>query len=252
MPHIPTLPTTSRIPDYNTLIFDLGDVIFTYALDSSTQRPSSISPKVLRATLSSKLWGDYEKGLVDEENCYIQASSAVQVNPDDLRMALEEARSSLVFTPEMISLLRELQSRGIKLYAMSNISHPDFQYLSSKFDLTIFERVYTSCEAHERKPELSFYRRVLEDIGEDPKRIIFVDDKVENVLSASSFGIHGIVFDNPKTLRRDLLNLLEDPVSRAKEYLKLHQGQLDTVTETGVSFKDNFSQLLIYEWTGDW
>ena len=49
-------------------------------------------------------------------------------------------------------------------------------------------------KARERKPHMKFYKHILEHISVDPAGIIFVDDKIENVLPARLFGMH--VFDN--------------------------------------------------------
>ncbi|KAK7437470.1 hypothetical protein VKT23_018541 [Stygiomarasmius scandens] len=232
---------------YNTLIFDIGDVLCLYTLQKSS-RPGRIPPKTLKKVISSRPWEDYEKGLIDETTCYERASVAFQLNAEDLRIALSEARETLVFTPEMISLLQELKlQESFRLYAMSNISLPDFEFLATKFDFSIFDHVYTSYTMHERKPDLAFYRHVLMEIGGDPEKTIFVDDKPENVLSAKSFGVHGIVFKDPRSLRRELLNLLGNPVDRARSYLEKNAGRLNTITSTGVTFMENFSQLLIYE-----
>jgi len=247
----PMSPASLNPDSYNTLIFDIGDVLCFYALQKSS-RPGKIPPKILKRIISSTMWEDYEKGLIDEGTCYERASFTFQVDADDLRIALDEAREALVFQPEMISLLQELKLQGnFRLYAMSNVSLSDFQFLSTKFDFSIFDEVYTSYAMHERKPDLAFYRRVLMEIGGDPEKMIFIDDKPENVLSAKSFGIHAIVFKDSESLRRQLLNLLGNPVERAKNYLEKNAGRLNTVTSTGVAFMENFSQLLIYELTGD-
>ncbi|THU83813.1 HAD-like protein [Dendrothele bispora CBS 962.96] len=242
----------SLSPDhYNTLVFDIGDVLCFYALQKSPH-PGKIPAKILKRVISSTMWEDYEKGLIDEKTCYERVSSAFQIDTEDLRTALDEARETLVFRPEMISLLRELKLQGnFQLYAMSNISLPDFHFLATKFDFSIFDRVYTSYAMHERKPDLAFYRRVLAEISGDPEKMIFIDDKPENVLTAKSFGMHAIVFKDPESLWRQLLNLLGNPVHRAKGYLEKNAGQLNTITSTGVTFMENFSQLLIYELTGN-
>ncbi|KIK58927.1 hypothetical protein GYMLUDRAFT_74732 [Collybiopsis luxurians FD-317 M1] len=235
---------------YSTVTFDIGDVLCTYSLSPGSSSVN-IQSSMLEKLLSSAVWDECEKGLVSESECYKNASTTFLFQTEDLRIVLGEARKSLVFTPEMTSLLRELKFRGFRLYAMSNISHPDFQYLSSQFDFSIFEHVYTSFSVHMRKPDLGFYRYVLEDIGGEPEKMIFIDDKHENVLSAKSFGIHGIQFQTPHLLRTALWNLLGDPAKRARSYLEENAAHHYSVTSTGITFMDNFSQLLIYELTGN-
>jgi len=135
---------------------------------------------------------------------------------------------------------------------MSNISHPDHDYLRTKpADWSLFDKVYTSADAGDRKPNLGFYRQVLDDIAVDPRSIVFVDDKPENVLSARSFGLRGIVFDDQKRAIQAIRNAVQDPVDRARSYLQTNAKLLHSVTSTGVPIEENFAQLLILEATCD-
>ena len=55
-----------------------------------------------------------------------------------------------------------------------------------------------------RKPDLSFYRHVLEEVKLAPKEVVFIDGKTENVLAAKSLGINSIVLDDKSTVSRSL------------------------------------------------
>lgn len=103
------------------------------------------------------------------------------------------------------------------------------------------------------KPHLGFYKQVLNQTGLDPHRVIFVDDKLENVLTARSLGLHGIVFPRggADQVKRALRNLLGDPVLRAQAWLARNRGLLQSVTDTGIVLRENFAQLLILELTED-
>lgn len=85
----------------------------------------------------------------------------------------------------------------MNVYAMSNVSKEDYAVLSTKLaDWSVFNRVFTSGHAGMRKPDLSFYRHVLEETGLAPEEAVFIDDKMANVLAARSLGITSIVFDD--------------------------------------------------------
>ena len=131
----------------------------------------------------------------------------------------------------------------------------------------------TSAAAHERKPNIGFYKHVIDNSGIDPSRTIFVDDKIENVLTARSFGMHGIVFDNQEKVIQQLKNLCGDPIARGQNFLASHKQRLTSVTSSNVElaevsesarclpisndcpillcFIQNFAQLLILEATHD-
>ncbi|KAK7053307.1 hypothetical protein VNI00_003933 [Paramarasmius palmivorus] len=237
-------------PKIDTLVFDLGDVLFSWSSNTTT----SIPPEKLRAILTSHIWFTYECGRLTETECYSQLEDQFSFRAEEIRNALRDARNSLTANDELVGLIRSLkeQSKGqLKVYAMSNISQPDYEFLRTRpVDWSIFDEVFASGLVGERKPNLGFYRHVLQQTGIDPASAIFIDDKLENVLSARSLGFTGVVFRGMEELRRVLLNnVVGDPVGRGRLFLESNAGRLDSITDTGVVFSENFSQLLILELT---
>lgn len=209
--------------------------------------------QVLHNILDTATWFEYEKGNISEDACYDQISQDMNIPPEEIRKAFQEARDSLESRPEVIDLIRQLKPSR-KVYAMSNISAPDYAVLKSKrSEWDLFDRIFTSSEARERKPNLGFYRYVLEQMGPsiDPSRAIFIDDKPENVLAARSFGITGIHYDTFENVQRALLNLCLDPVERGFAFMRANARKHYSYTSTGEIIQENFAQLLILEAMGD-
>ncbi|KAG6841897.1 hypothetical protein C0991_005627 [Blastosporella zonata] len=243
-------------PKYTTVIFDLGDVLFKWSPETKT----SISSRTLRDILSSPTWFDYERGRLSESECYAKVGEEFILEPDEIARAFQQARDSLQADDELISLIRQLKAQmngQLQVFAMSNISLPDYEILRTKpADWTIFDQVFTSGAAGERKPNLGFFRQVLSTTGVDPHSTIFVDDRSENVLSARSLGLYGIIFDNPESVGRALRNLIGDPIARGREFLRQNAGRLLSVTDRtekypAIELRENFAQLLILEATGE-
>ncbi|TEB38203.1 HAD-like protein, partial [Coprinellus micaceus] len=173
------------------LVFDLGDVLFQWSPETKT----SISSKTLRLILSCPTWHDYERGRLSEEECYDQVGAQFGFPPGEIRAAFDQARDSLVGSHNLIRTIRELKDisdNPLPIYAMSNISLPDWEVLKTKpADWAIFDRVFTSGAAGARKPDLEFYRYVIAETGINPTKTLFIDDKVENVAAAQSLGLEG-------------------------------------------------------------
>jgi FMN phosphatase YigB (HAD superfamily) len=241
-------PSSSRC---DTVIFDLGDVLFHW----SAETKSTISAKLLKKILRSATWFEFEKGNLSEQEAYDAVAAEMGLASNEVRKAFQGARDSLKSNPALVDFIRELKEQfGLRIFAMSNISAPDFEVLRGKAspeEWALFERVFTSAEAHERKPNLGFYKYVLEQTGVDPLRTIFVDDKSENILTARSLGIKGIVFDSLDNLSRQIRNHVGNPVNRAEAWLKSNAKKMLSVTNTGVTVHENFAPLLTYEATGD-
>jgi HAD superfamily hydrolase (TIGR01509 family) len=228
------------------LIFDLGDVLFQWSRDTKT----SVSPQLLERILSSPPWYDYECGRLSRTVCYEQVALQFGIDASQVDEACSQARASLQPDPTMVAFLRNLRKRSpIKIYAMSNVAREEFDSLADKMDSTLFDYVFTSGAHGMRKPELDFYRQVLQEIDMKPEQVIFVDDKYENVLAANEVGIRGLIFDNDTV--NTLEHILYGPIARGYEYLRLNRKQFNSVTDSGISVEDNFAKLLILEVTQD-
>jgi FMN phosphatase YigB (HAD superfamily) len=246
-----SLPVTVYDRQIDNVIFDLGDVLFTWSANTGT----SISPETLHSILRSSTWFEYEKGNFDEEEVYGLIAAEFSLDASEVGAAFRAARDSLQSNPSMVTLLHELKENSdIQLFAMSNISAPDWEVLRHKGrpeDWALFERIFTSAAARERKPNLGYFRHVQESTGIDPRRTVFVDDKLENVVSARSIGFKGIVFTSFDEVARDLRTLVRNPIVDGEQYLRDHAKEMKSVTDTGVILEENFAQLLILEATGD-
>ena len=206
---------------------------------------------MMRSILSSTTWTEYECGRIGQDACYHQVAQCFSVAAPEVAEAFSQARDSLQPDNAMISFIHELKeaTQGtMQVYAMSNVSKEDYAVLSTKLaDWSVFNRVFTSGHAGMRKPDLGFYRHVLEEIKLAPEEAVFVDDKTENVLAARSLGINSIVFDNYSTVTCTLRNIFDGPVERGYKYLYRNAKQLYSNTDSGVVIPEVFSQLLILD-----
>ena len=146
---------TNRLPKskrYTTVVFDLGDVLFTW---SSSTPKSPLPGKILHSILRSVHWFEYEKGNISEDEAYSRVAKQFSVSAADVKAAFEAARDSLQSNPRMLDLIKELRESGLAVYAMSNISAPDWEVLSTKASpeqWALFDQVFTSSV---------FFRRLL-------------------------------------------------------------------------------------------
>jgi FMN phosphatase YigB (HAD superfamily) len=238
-------------PPCRILILDLGDVLFSWSPVTTT----SISPKMVKRFLSSSVWREYECGRLLEDECYRLVGEKFSLDPGEVRQSILDARASLQPDNAFIHFVRELQAEsqgGLRIFAMSNISAPDYVVTRGKpADWSIFERVFTSADAGMRKPDLCFFKFVLEEIKAEPSSVVFVDDSIENVLAARSLGMNGIVFDDVKRVRQALRYFVSEPVSRGQAFLEERAGRLESENNLGEGVSENFAQLLILEATGN-
>ena len=108
--------------------------------------------------------------------------------------------------PGTVEILTEMRSRGITLYALSNWSTETFPIALSRFEcLKWFQGVLLSGEVRLLKPGRRIFEVFLKTFAIDPARAIYIDDRRANVEVAASFGMHGILFTDSRSLRAELM-----------------------------------------------
>jgi putative hydrolase of the HAD superfamily len=108
-----------------------------------------------------------------------------------------------------MGILEEIAaSNKYLLGALNNEPRETNEYRFEKFGLNGLLRVrLSSCYLGLHKPDLPFYRRALDVLGSPAKRVLFIDDRVENVAAATEVGIHALLFEGAEKLRRELEEL---------------------------------------------
>jgi 2-haloacid dehalogenase len=110
---------------------------------------------------------------------------------------------------ETVEIFRDLKFKTrLKLYALTNWSAETFPMALELYDfLHWFDGRLVSGEEKVRKPFPEIYRLLIERFGIEPKRAIYVDDNIRNVLPARDLGFVGIHFRNPQLFREELKEL---------------------------------------------
>jgi len=101
--------------------------------------------------------------------------------------------------PFSLPLIKCLNEKGLILGIISNINGVHWVILKTSYKelFNMFSVKIPSFEIRVRKPKEKIWKVALESVDErrtSPSDCIFVDDRKENVLSASKFGMKGIHF----------------------------------------------------------
>ena len=237
---------------YKAVVLDFGGVLFAWKKQT---KPSGVPGMLIKQIMSSPTWSDYECGHISRERCYLMLSDKYSIEFEDLDACFQGSRESLIYDATLLDFARTIsEEQGISIFAMTNIGHKDFAYIRNNVqgvEWGIFDRVFPSYEASARKPDPNFYKHFLSQVDIDPAGIIYVDDKVDNVITARSLGMKGIVFTSAQQVMQAVKNTIYDPVQRAVDYLVLNAGGHESFTNTGISISENFAQYLILDITGD-
>lgn len=88
-----------------------------------------------------------------------------------------------------IALLRALRLKGVPVFALTNFGIHSFAYAQTQYDfLSEFDRAYVSGRLGVTKPNPRIYEMVEADCGIAPARLLFTDDRTDNIAAAEVRG----------------------------------------------------------------
>ncbi|MGA4845038.1 HAD family hydrolase [Streptomyces sp. G5(2025)] len=105
----------------------------------------------------------------------------------------------------MVTLIEELAAAGERIALLSNIPEElAVHYEERHAWLKHFQLRAFSCRIGHAKPEPGAYRWCLDALSTEANRVLFVDDREENIRAAEACGLRGHLFTTPAALRRTL------------------------------------------------
>jgi len=115
---------------------------------------------------------------------------------------------------EMAEIIERLHQADYTVSLMSNTHdiHAKSNLLRGFYD--IFDNVFLSNEIGFIKPDMDKYKYVLKKLDTKPKRCIFIDDKIQNLVPARELGIIVIRFEAFEKFKKQLNELGISNISR--------------------------------------
>ncbi len=88
-----------------------------------------------------------------------------------------------------IALLRALRKKGVPVFCLTNFGSYSYEEARDKLDfLGEFDREYVSGRLRVSKPDPRIYQVVEDDSGIAPDRLLFADDRADNITAAARRG----------------------------------------------------------------
>ena len=97
-----------------------------------------------------------------------------------------------------VAILRALRANGVPVFALSNFGVGTFAVAERDYAfLGEFDRRFLSGEMRMAKPDAEIYAAVEAETGLAPDRLLFVDDRADNIAAAAARGWQTHLFDGP-------------------------------------------------------
>jgi putative hydrolase of the HAD superfamily len=197
---------------FDVILFDVGGVLLTNGWDHCERAAVLDQFDLDRADFESRhpVPNDaWERDIITAD-AYLDATVFYQPRKfthEDFIAAL--CAQSTPLSDGALGILAELAaSHKYMLGALNNEARVPNEYRFRQFGLhRYFDVALSSCHLGLRKPGAEIYRRALDILGRPAERVLFIDDRQENVAAAAALGIRTIRFEGAAPLRHDLEHL---------------------------------------------
>jgi putative hydrolase of the HAD superfamily len=197
---------------FDVILFDVGGVLLTNGWDHAERAAAMEHFRLDRAAFEARHAAPNDAWERDVIPLKAYLSTTVFYEPrafsmdDFFAFMLTQSKE---LPDGALGILAELAaSDNYLLGALNNEARETNEYRFEKFGLRKYFKVaLSSCYLGQRKPDLAIYKRALDILGRPPERILFIDDREENVDSAVAVGMHGFRFTGAHALRQELVTL---------------------------------------------
>lgn len=118
------------------------------------------------------------------------------LDEENLPFARESYLMSFDIDPEYFIFKERVLEKGFNIGVLSNMPKEWGEFLVPKLELDRdFKPMVFSGNVGKRKPDDDMYEYFISQTSIDPSKMVFIDDKLENLLPASRFGIKTVYFD---------------------------------------------------------
>jgi 2-haloacid dehalogenase len=107
--------------------------------------------------------------------------------------------------PGTVAIVNDLAAAGVPMWGLTNWSAELYPHAPATYDfLGLFEDVIVSGVEAVAKPDPAIFEIVRRRTGRPLDRLVFVDDRADNVAAAAALGMDALLFTDAGALRADL------------------------------------------------
>jgi HAD superfamily hydrolase (TIGR01509 family) len=188
------------LTNIKNIIFDLGKVLLNLDFNASIEAFQKLGLKTdvldSKQTYSDPVFYELEVGKISPKE-FCNGVRRMLNNSGLTDMQIEDAWFAMILNipANRVKIVQKL-AKNYNLYLFSNTNkiHMDRLYRAFKSEHgidfpSLFVKDYYSHEIHERKPDLSSYKKVVELSGINPEESLFIDDLEKNIIGAQQSGL---------------------------------------------------------------
>lgn len=195
------------------IVFDIGNVLVEFGWKKFFENfkiPEEDLTKIYKATVGDPAWNEIDRGLISDEEVL---EIFVRNDPSEemwLRKIFTNINGMLIQYDYAKDWIGDLQSKGFKVYCLSNMSHKACRECAESMDfLPSLDGYVLSCEVNLCKPEPGIYQALFDKYNLVPGECVFIDDLPQNIEMAQNLGMNTILFKGKEEADAELAEILK-------------------------------------------
>lgn len=193
------------------ILFDLGGVVLHWNnswLTNEISKQFNLSKNQFELEFENHL-GILSSGKITEQEFWKSISAKLDashlIRPDSI---LEPIFRKLVSINKSVYALSEnLKEKGLSIGILSNTEPVTYSVIENLESFDHFDYKFLSFQIGLIKPDPKIYQHVVQNLPFKKEELFFIDDNLQNVHSANTFGLKTVQFHSYETLLDDLENL---------------------------------------------
>ncbi|OQY38056.1 MAG: hypothetical protein B6229_06910 [Spirochaetaceae bacterium 4572_7] len=180
------------------VIFDLGRVLISWDIETFAQSYTNdpkLQEKIINQIFNHNDWHTLDKGTITEEEAAKRFSERLNLPINKIDDIILQGRKIMLLKTDSHKELLRLKDK-YNLYCISNMSHKSWEIIKGEQDFHLhFKDILISAQEKMIKPHADIFHRAIKKFDIIPGESIFIDDQQDNIDTAESLGIKGILFD---------------------------------------------------------
>lgn len=203
---------TNFMTNYKAIIFDLGKVVFDLSFDRVFQYWADVSGKKF-TEIQSKFQFDnildqFERNEISPQQFREEIYKRLDIKLSD--HDFDKGWCDLYLDTYVgINDLLAGSKQSYKLVALTNTNFIHSKVWQRKYADTLkyFEKIFSSHEIGERKPDAKAFQIVLNYLQIAPHQTVFLEDNIDNIKGAEALGIKTILVTSFSQMKDELRGL---------------------------------------------
>ena len=191
------------------IVFDLGMVLINFnPKEFLEQNNYEKKEKIMEYIFGHEDWLKLDRGTLTETELAEKLDKNGKFTYDEVMDIMKIRKDIMVPFDFNKEIPKELKEKGYNLYILSNFPKIPFEEIRERDEFfKYFDGAVVSAYVQYLKPEKAIYKELLTDYSLKPEETIFIDDKLDNIITAEELGISGVHLKKPECLKGKLKEL---------------------------------------------